>query len=85
MWENFKAKLITDLCDFWKLWSVWFQGASTLIIGLLTLVPSMPEEIQQAIPAAYRWAAIAVWAVLGLYIRARKQANLTKPAPDDTP
>lgn len=75
MMERIRALLVDDLRSTWKLWSVWFHTASTLVIGALLLTPSMPDQVQALIPAPYRAAAIAVWWLGGYFLRAAKQSG----------
>lgn len=78
MFSNLQGKFIDDCKKWYKLWSIWFHTASTAIIGVLLLMPSMPAEVQVLVPVPYRAIAIAVWLVLGFFLRVKKQGAPTQ-------
>lgn len=76
--ENCKRK-------WWRLYSVWFQGALSTAIGYLVMVPdaassilnSLPPEMRAVVPAGATFALIA----LGIFIRVIHQPKAAGNAP----
>lgn len=70
-------KLADRMVDRWqdalRWWSMWMHAIGTTCVGLFLMVPSMPHEVQQALPAETRALLIAVWAVAGIAARLIKQ------------
>jgi hypothetical protein len=76
---------LIDRLDVWliegwrhayRLWSLYWQLASSLLLGAVMLVPSMPGEIAALVPEGWRIAAIGLWALLGIYARLKHQKGL---------
>lgn len=71
------AKLDNYLVEGWRRaltwWSVQWQLITSLLLGAVLIVPSMPGEIANFVPEKVRIPAIAVWAVLGIYARLKSQ------------
>ena len=65
--------LIDNWRQAWRLWSVYWQMVTSLILGAVLMVPSMPGEIAALVPQQYRIIAIGLWAALGLWARLKKQ------------
>lgn len=71
--DKLRARLVDDVRDMWRWWSVWMMTIGGVLGTALTAVPAMPVEVQQAIPVAYRATLIAVWSVAALLTRIIKQ------------
>lgn len=71
------AKVDKFLIEGWRRaltwWSVQWQLVTSLFLGAVAIVPSMPGEIANFVPEKYRIAAVAIWAVLGIYARLKPQ------------
>lgn len=65
--------LIDNWRRAWALWSVHWQLVTSLLLGAVLMVPSMPGEIAALVPEKYRVIAIGAWALLGLWARLKKQ------------
>lgn len=68
-------KLIDNWRDAWKFWSIRLHVIATTVAGFLLLTPQMPEEVQNLLPDWLKPIAIAVWLVLGIYVRLAKQGK----------
>lgn len=83
-------KLIED-CKrkWWKLYSVWFQGAVSAAVGALVMIPdaansilnSLPPEMRAVVPAGATFALIA----LGILVRVIHQPKVTGNAANPPP
>jgi hypothetical protein len=71
--HGLRQHLIDDCRRWWTLWSLRMHLATTAAIGLLTLVPGLPAEVQAVIPAPYRALIVGIWAVAGFAARVIKQ------------
>lgn len=67
--------LIDDWKSGWRLWSIRLHVIATAIGGFFLMTPQMPEEIQNLLPMWARPVAIAVWLLLGIYVRLAKQGE----------
>lgn len=56
-----------------KTYSLWMHVVGTTVVSVFALVPTLPQEVQDAIPVKYRALALAVWAIGGIVGRAIKQ------------
>lgn len=57
----------------WAWWSVQLHLVASLVMGVVLMVPSMPQEIQDILPASVRGLLVAAWVALGLWVRLKKQ------------
>lgn len=64
-----QRKLIPNWRDWWRMGSLRLHALGTLVVGFLLMVPTMPLEVQELIPAQYRAIAIAIWFIGAGYIR----------------
>jgi hypothetical protein len=70
-----RKRLVDDWRDFTRWWSVRMTAVGALLGGILAIMPSMPQEVQAAVPERYRIAAVAIWALASLYSRVAKQKS----------
>lgn len=74
-------KLTDHLVDDWReatrWWSVRWAALGAILLPLLTMVPSMPDEIQGILPPSVRAAAAVLWCVASIAFRlmAQKKAD----------
>jgi hypothetical protein len=73
--EWLKTRLVDDCRDFLRWWSVRMTLIGGIIGGVLTAMPSMPPEVQTALPVKYRVAALAIWTIASLAARVAKQPD----------
>lgn len=78
MMEKLDRFLVDNWRKAWRFWSVQWQLVTSVILGAVLLVPSMPGEIAAIVPEEWRVVAIGVWALLGLWARLKQQKG-TRP------
>lgn len=75
--ERLRARLIDDWREASRFWSVRMNAAGALLLPLLTMVPSMPAEIQAMLPPTLRAILVGLWCVasIGARLFAQKPKN----------
>lgn len=73
--EWLKSKLIPDIRDFWKRWSVWVQAA---VVAWSAYFLTLPEKVQDAYPHSLLVAIGLAGAIATLGLLPIKQSGLTK-------
>lgn len=71
-----KQRLVDDWHGMLRWWSVRMTLIGGLLATLLSLMPSMPAEVQAALPIRYRLVLVAVWALAALLSRVLQQKKL---------
>lgn len=59
--------------ESWKWLSMQMHIVATMVMGALLMTPHMPQEIQDLLPAWARPIAVAVWLLVGIYVRLVQQ------------
>lgn len=72
-----ESRLVNDWRQASRWWSVRINALGAILLPLLTLVPSMPGEIQALFPAPVRAILAAAWCVAAIIARmtAQKKHN----------
>lgn len=74
--ERLDVWLIEEWRKAYRLWSIYWQLITDLILGAVILVPSMPGEIASMVPESWRAMALGLWALIGIYARLKQQKGL---------
>jgi len=77
-------ELVPDWRSWWRMWTIWFQGAAALFFSYLTAVPDaafqiwaiLPSDIRSTFPPAYVQYGGIVLIFLGILARLVKQPKL---------
>ncbi|WP_421446413.1 hypothetical protein [Agrobacterium tumefaciens] len=77
-------ELVPDWRSWWRMWTIWFQGAAALFFSYLTAVPDaafqiwaiLPSDIRSSFPPAYVQYGGIVLIFLGILARLVKQPKL---------
>jgi hypothetical protein len=64
-----RARLVDDWRQAGRWWSVRLNALGALLLPLLTMVPSMPAEVQEALPPALRAVLVALWCLAAIAVR----------------
>lgn len=70
-----RARLIDDAHRWWRMASVWVNGALAVFCALYALVPAIPGELAAIVPDRWRAPLLAAWAVLGIAARLYRQKH----------
>ena len=73
MIDKFDKWFVADWRQCWRWLSVHAHLIGTAVLGIVLLAPSLPDEVQAVVPVKWRALVLAVWAVLGLLARLKKQ------------
>lgn len=73
MIEVIKSRLVADWRNASRWWSVRMNAIGALLLPLLTLVPSMPPEIQAIFPPSVRAGLAAAWCIATIAVRLMAQ------------
>lgn len=80
------SKLLTFVPHWkesYKWLSVQLHLFATFVMGALLMTPHMPQEIQDILPEWARPIAVAVWFVLGWYVRVVQQGQPKCPSSEE--
>ena len=69
MMDLLKARLVDDWREASRWWSVRLNALGAILLPLLTMVPSMPAEVQALLPPALRALLVALWCVASIAAR----------------
>jgi hypothetical protein len=64
-----KNRLVDDWRQASHWWSVRMNAIGALLLPVVTLVPSMPVEVQALLPPAARAVLVALWCVASIAVR----------------
>jgi hypothetical protein len=76
MFDRLDNWCVDNWRKMWRFWSTWMITIGGLIGSIMSLIPALPNEVQQAIPVKYRVIVVAVWSVASLITRFIKQPKL---------
>lgn len=69
LWAALRARLVDDWRQATEWWSVRWNALGAVVLPLLTMVPSLPAEVQALLPPAVRAIAAALWCVAAIGFR----------------
>lgn len=69
LFERLRARLVDDWREASRWWSVRINAAGAVLLPLLTMVPSMPAEIQALLPPTLRAVLVAAWCITAIGAR----------------
>lgn len=64
-----RARLVDDWRQASAWWSVRINAVGALLLPLLTMVPSMPPEVQAMLPPTLRAALVGLWCLAAIAAR----------------
>lgn len=82
--NKLRLQLIDGWRSAWRWWSMQMHVVGTVLVSLLLMVPTMPQEIQEMIPVAWRAVAIGLWFALGIGARLVQQRPKSKVCDDES-
>jgi hypothetical protein len=69
MLDRLKARLVDDWREASRWWSVRLNMLGAIVLPLVTLVPSMPAEVQAMFPPAMRATIAGLWCIASIAAR----------------
>ena len=76
MWGKLEGRLIADYRTICKLWSVRWAALGTFLLPIMTVVPSLPAEVQALLPPTVRVIVTGVWSMVYIALRVWPQKKL---------
>lgn len=70
---SIRDRLIVDFKTLIRFWSVQWAAIGTFLLPIMTIVPSMPWEIQQLLPPRVRVVVTSLWCVMFIILRWTQQ------------
>jgi hypothetical protein len=74
--SNLHDRLVCDWRTILKFWSVRWAALGTFLLPIMTIVPSLPEEVQAMLPPAVRVIVTGLWSLIYIALRVWPQKKL---------
>jgi hypothetical protein len=74
--QALRDRLVCDLRTIVRLWSVQWAALGTFLLPIMTIVPSLPNEVQALFPPKVRIILTGAWSLIYIALRVWPQKKL---------
>jgi uncharacterized membrane-anchored protein len=71
-----RDRLVADWGTITKFWSVRWAALGTFLLPIMTVVPSLPNEVQALLPPTVRVIVTGLWSLIYIALRVWPQKKL---------